>query len=150
MKETAAQLAAPSHTEHTETTTPNVTTTSRQVHSRQQASPENTQDSDLVTMLIAEGIAPGRAKTLVHSYPADRILRQVGWLDSRRYQNRVATLVAAIERDFEAPAVRRAAATAAPFDQSKYYRGSFALCSHCGSRPCLCSARQQIPASQAR
>lgn len=111
------------------------------VHTQQpaaDASGSSAREPDPAALLLAEGIAPTRVRALVARYPAERILRQIGWIDERRYENRQATLVAAIERDFSAPPQRSAYTEPARFDRGKFYRGAFAICPECGSRPCLC------------
>jgi len=95
-------------------------------------------NADLVARLVAEGIAPAKAQALVQRVAAERIERQLLWIDSRTYQNRSATLVTAIERDFGPPAPRRSSSPdPTPIDRSKYYRGAYALCPRCGCRPCM-------------
>ncbi len=91
----------------------------------------------LVDRLIAEGVAPARAATLVQQVPAERIERQLAWIEGRNYRDRAATLVAAIEGDFSMPLPRQTTA-AVPLspDRDKFYRGQYALCPRCGSRPC--------------
>jgi hypothetical protein len=93
---------------------------------------------NLVDRLIAEGVAPGRARALVQHAPAERIERQLAWIDQRSYRDRAATLVAAIEGDFGMPPARPALSSGAPLsaDRAKFYRGRYALCPRCGSRPC--------------
>ncbi|HWE60534.1 MAG TPA: hypothetical protein VHB98_02375, partial [Chloroflexota bacterium] len=109
----------------------------------QRASSAPLSQTALIDRLIEEGIAPGRARALAHAYPAERILQQLTWIDARSYQNRTATLIAAIERDYAAPASQRGAPSASTaFDGAKFYRGVYAICPHCGSRPCSCIAPQ--------
>ena len=92
---------------------------------------------DLIARLLAEGIAPARARSLVHSRPAERIERQLAWIDRRQYRNRAATLIRAIEDDFAPPPISRSLASAPDsFDPRKFYRGAYAVCSLCGARPC--------------
>ncbi|HXT34603.1 MAG TPA: hypothetical protein VN837_03405, partial [Chloroflexota bacterium] len=91
----------------------------------------------LTARLLAEGIGAGRARTLARSFPPERIERQLGWIDRRRYRNRAATLIRSIEDDFAPPpAVRSDASTPASFDPGKFYRGAYAVCPRCGARPC--------------
>lgn len=107
-------------------------------------------EEDALRRLIAEGITATRARALVDAYPAERILRQLDWIDARSYQNRQATLIAAIERDYAAPASRRANASASgePFDAAKFHRGIYAVCPQCSSRPCICAALRDLPAAR--
>ncbi|HEV7216066.1 MAG TPA: hypothetical protein VGP33_13205 [Chloroflexota bacterium] len=93
--------------------------------------------ADLVGRLVAEGIAPARARALVASTPPERIERQLGWIDHRSCRNRPATLIRAIEEDFGEPIRRPRQALQSSTDEAKYFRGSYALCPHCGSRPCV-------------
>lgn len=106
-------------------------------------------DVDVLRRLIEEGIAPARARALVAAYPAERIAQQLAWIDARKYQNRQATLIAAIERDYAAPAPRRPSAPPAgdAFDAAKFYRGTYAVCPQCGSRPCSCAAPRALSAA---
>ena len=106
--------------------------------------------ADLVSRLEAEGIAPAKAVALVQSHPAVRIERQLTWIDRRSYHDRAATLVAAIERDYSAPTTRRVPVVETNFDRGKFYRGSYALCPQCGSRPCLEGCRAAEAAGHAR
>jgi hypothetical protein len=105
---------------------------------------------DLLHRLTQEGIAPARARALVSTYPAERIVRQLAWIDARSYQNRQATLIAAIERDYAAPVSRRPSVPAAGdgFDAAKFYRGTYAVCPQCGSRPCSCDAPRALGAAR--
>ncbi|MDB5077660.1 MAG: hypothetical protein JWO42_3839, partial [Chloroflexi bacterium] len=93
--------------------------------------------ADLVSRLVAEGIAAARARALVAKAPPERIERQLDWIDRRSCRDRAATLVRAIEEDFSEPARRTDRAVVTAFDQGKFYRGSFALCPRCGARPCV-------------
>jgi hypothetical protein len=101
---------------------------------------------DLVERLAAEGIAPGRAHLLVAEAPAERIERQLAWIDYRSCRDRAATLVKAIAEDFSEPPRKISHATGAGFDSAKYFRGSYALCPHCGSRPCAPDCRTAVRA----
>jgi hypothetical protein len=93
--------------------------------------------ADLVSRLVAEGIAPARARSLVALAPPGRIERQLGWIDRRSCRDRTGTLVRAIEQDFSEPVQRGGQQSTVNSDQSKYFRGSYALCPGCGSRPCV-------------
>jgi hypothetical protein len=101
--------------------------------------------ADLVSRLVAEGIAPARARVLVAKAPSERIERQLDWIDRRTCRDRAATLVRAIEEDFSEPVRRSDRPASGGFDQGKFYRGSFALCSRCGGRPCVpgCTASSE-------
>lgn len=105
----------------------------------QAPAPHNVPSTDLAARLATEGIAPARAAALAAAFPAERIERQLAWIDTRTYRDRAATLVTAIEADFGPPPSPRRpnAAEPAGFDRAKYYRGSYALCPRCGSRPCI-------------
>ena len=95
------------------------------------------QSEPLLDRLVASGVAPAKARTLLASYPAARIERQLAWLAGRRCQNRVGTLITAIERDYGPPSVLNAGSVDAPaFDPAKFYRGTYAVCPACGCRPC--------------
>lgn len=94
--------------------------------------------ADLVDRLVTSGVAPQKARALVQSVPAERIERQLTWIDGRSYHDRAATLVAAIERDYSAPQPQRSSSVVpATFDGEKFYRGTYALCPRCGCRPCV-------------
>jgi hypothetical protein len=120
-------------------------------HLREDTSRISTLDATLLRRLVDEGITPAKARALVGTYPAERIVRQLGWIDARGYQNRQATLIAAIERDYTAPAPRRPSRAGAgdAFDGAKFYSGTYAVCPQCGSRPCICEApramRRHLP-----
>jgi hypothetical protein len=91
----------------------------------------------LVGRLLAEGIGAARARSLARNFPPERIERQLGWIDRRRFRNRAATLIRAIEDDFAPPPNARADSGAPPsFDPGKFYRGAYAVCPRCGARPC--------------
>lgn len=92
--------------------------------------------ADLLGRLIAQGVLPARARQLVAEIPAERIERQLSWIDQRTFRDRAATLVKAITEDFGEPMRKSAPAAHAGFDRGKYFRGSYALCPRCGSRPC--------------
>lgn len=98
----------------------------------------------LEVRLIDQGIAPTRAAALVRRVPAEQIERQLGWIDRRRFRNRAATLIRAIEEDFAPPPLHRPSddRSAASFDAGKFFRGAYAVCPACGARPCAadCSA----------
>jgi hypothetical protein len=118
------------------------TTAAAQREPLAESAPEN---AVLAHRLMAEGIAEAKAWMLVHRYPVERIQQQLRWIDDRRYQNRAATLIAAIERDYEAPGGQRGTAGEVGLDRAKYYRGAFALCPRCGSRPCQCPPTGTLP-----
>ena len=110
---------------------------------RATARPEEASDTllsppkPLLGRLIAAGVDPAKARALIAGYPAARIERQLGWLDSRRCQNRVGTLITAIERDYgPPPALNSGSVDAQAFDPAKFYRGTYAVCPACGCRPC--------------
>jgi hypothetical protein len=107
-------------------------------------SPVSSDISDLAARLVAEGVGAAKARALAATFPAERIERQLAWIDSRNYRDRAATLVASIEADFAAPPRRPGGIEAAGLDRGKYFRGSYALCPHCGCRPCApnCGAAQ--------
>jgi hypothetical protein len=109
----------------------------RQSENRVHPTPPVPFRADLVGRLVAEGIAPVRARSLVASAPSERIERQLGWIDRRSCRDRTATLVRAIEEDFSEPFQRAARKSNSGADQSKYFQGSYALCPGCGSRPCV-------------
>ncbi len=93
---------------------------------------------DLLVRLVAEGVDASKARSLVQSVDADRIERQLSWIDLRSYRNRVGTLISAIEDDYSEPTEHRSTARhRAAFDREKYFRGSYALCPQCGARPCI-------------
>lgn len=97
---------------------------------------------DLLDRLVREGIAAGRARSLVLNVPTERIERQLAWIDGRRFRNRAATLIRAIEDDFAAPPSHRPGnGVPSPFDPSKFYRGTYAVCPACGARPCAPDCR---------
>jgi hypothetical protein len=108
----------------------------RQQDSKRESAPEPVR-ADLVGRLVSEGIAPARARSLVAKAPAERIDRQLAWIDRRSCRNRAATLVKAIEEDFSEPVRRGDPPAGSGFDASKFFRGAFALCPRCGSRPCV-------------
>ncbi|MGH2343917.1 MAG: hypothetical protein ACRDG4_01745, partial [Chloroflexota bacterium] len=92
---------------------------------------------DLTARLVDQGIAPTRAAALARSMPTERIERQLAWIDRRRFRNRAATLIRAIEDDFAAPPAHRAGDNSGTsFDPGKFYRGAYAVCPRCGARPC--------------
>ncbi|HVA89027.1 MAG TPA: hypothetical protein VNL71_04220 [Chloroflexota bacterium] len=108
---------------------------------------------ELMARLLAEGIAPTRARSLVHSQPAERIERQLAWIDRRQYRNRAATLIRAIEDDFAPPPTTRPLAPApGSFDPGKFYRGAYAVCPQCGARPCTsdCPGVESVERKSAR
>src|SRR5581483_7563740 len=82
----------------------------------------------LEVRLIDQGIAPARAAALVRRVPAEQIERQLGWIDRRRFRNRAATLIRAIEEDFAPPPLHRPSddRSAASFDAGKFFRGAYA------------------------
>lgn len=93
--------------------------------------------ADLVAQLAAEGVALARARQLVAEMPSERIERQIAWIERRSCRNRAATLVKAIVEDFGEPSRRVPAAANANADRTRYFRGVYALCPRCGSRPCV-------------
>jgi hypothetical protein len=93
--------------------------------------------ADLTRRLMAEGIAPARARTLVAETLAETIERQLNWIGRRVCRDRAATLVRAIMEDFSEPARHMAPVSGPGADGMKYYRGSYALCPRCGARPCV-------------
>lgn len=58
----------------------------------------------LVLELVQAGISLRKAESLVKKHPADLIRKQVDWLPLRAARRPASLLIAAIERDFEAPA----------------------------------------------
>lgn len=91
----------------------------------------------LLGRLLAVGVGSAKARTLLANYPPAKIERQLAWLDSRRCQNRVGTLITAIERDYGPPPTLNSGSADAPaFDSAKFYCGAYAVCPACGCRPC--------------
>jgi hypothetical protein len=108
----------------------------------------------LLALLLAEGVSASRAVQLCTRYPAAAIKRQVEWLEGRRYDDRAACLVAAIEHDYGAPVPsgQRAGAdrSGRPFSSrrrgapegpavsgpDRYSRGRYGVCPACGCSPC--------------
>ena len=91
----------------------------------------------LLGRLLAVGVGSAKAYMLLANYPPAQIERQLAWLGSRRCQNRVGTLITAIERDYgPPPALSSGSADAPAFDPAKFYRGAYAVCPACGCRPC--------------
>ncbi len=92
----------------------------------------------LESRLIDQGIAPARAAALTRRVPVEQIERQLGWIDRRRFRNRAATLIRAIEEDFAPPPLHRPTGdrSTASFDPGKFFRGAYAVCPTCGARPC--------------
>lgn len=58
----------------------------------------------LVLELVQVGISLRKAESLVKKHPTDLIRRQLDWLPLRAARRPASLLIAAIERDFEAPA----------------------------------------------
>ena len=94
---------------------------------------------------MAEGVAAARARVLVAEVPAERIERQLAWIGRRSCRDRAATLVRAIVDDFAEPARHGSQTGLDGFDRAKFFRGTYAVCPHCGSRPCAadCPARTE-------
>jgi hypothetical protein len=92
----------------------------------------------LETRLIDQGINPARAASLVRRVPSEQIEQQLGWIDRRRFRNRAATLIRAIEENFAPPPMHRPTdhQSSATFDPGKFFRGAYAVCPECGARPC--------------
>jgi hypothetical protein len=92
----------------------------------------------LETRLIDQGISPARAASLVRRVPSEQIAQQLGWIDHRRFRNRAATLIRAIEENFAPPPLHRPTdhQSSARFDPGKFFRGAYAVCPECGARPC--------------
>ncbi len=101
-------------------------------------------DPSLVGRLVAEGIAAGRARQLVAEMPAERVERQLAWIGRRSCRDRAATLVRAIVDDFAEPSSGTRTGVHA-FDRAKFFRGTYAVCPRCGSRPCAadCPSRTE-------
>lgn len=59
---------------------------------------------ELVLALVEVGISLRKAEFLVSRYPAGRIRRQLRWLPHRVPKRPASLLIAAIERDYDAPA----------------------------------------------
>ena len=78
------------------------------------ATPEVRQQIELLRRLTAQGIATEHAEMLVENYPAERIKRQLDWLQYRPARNPAALLRAAIEHDYEMPPALRFAISNAP------------------------------------
>ncbi len=96
----------------------------------------NDEDRDLAARLVDQGIARTRAAAMVRSLPRERIERQLAWIDRRRFRNRAATLIRAIEDDFAEPPTHRAGeGSASSFDPGKFYRGAYAVCPAVTSPP---------------
>jgi hypothetical protein len=88
--------------------------------------------------LIDQGITPARAASLVRRVPSEQIEQQLGWIDRRRFRDRAATLIRAIEENFAPPPMHRPTdrQSSATFDPAKFFRGAYAVCPECGARPC--------------
>ena len=122
------------------------------------------EDGGIVALLLAEGIAPSRAQEISRRYPAEEIQQQIVWLDGRRYADRAACLVAAIESGYGPPrpsprGQERSArsphtddARGAERDPQRYSRGSYGVCPLCGCSPCdaTCTAETGHTAGEER
>ena len=93
-----------------------------------------------LALLLREGVAPVRALDLCARHAAHEIEQQVRWLDSRRYDDRAACLVAAIEAGYQAPVSSRnrprIGAVTGRRDGSHYTKGAYGVCPACGCSPC--------------
>lgn len=93
-----------------------------------------------LALLLREGVAPVRALDLCARHTAHEIEQQVRWLDSRRYDDRAACLVAAIEAGYQAPVSSRnrprVGAVTGRRDGSHYTKGAYGVCPACGCSPC--------------
>lgn len=65
--------------------------------------PLNERDQ-LVLELVQAGISLRKAENLVKKHPTELIRKQLDWLPLRAARRPASLLIAAIERDFEAPA----------------------------------------------
>jgi len=95
-------------------------------------------------VLVAEGVAASRARQLVAGLPAERVERQLAWIGRRSCRDRAATLVRAIVDDFSEPPRAPAQTGVQGFDRAKFFRGAYAVCPHCGRRPCAADCPTQI------
>jgi len=122
------------------------------------------EQGNIMALLLSEGIAPGRAQEISRRYPAEEIQQQIAWLDGRRYADRAACLVAAIESGYGPPRPsprRQGRAARSPRtddargterDPQRYSRGSYGVCPLCGCSPCdaTCTAKIGQPAGEER
>ena len=97
----------------------------------------------LVDRLVAEGVAASRARQLVADVPTERVERQLAWIGRRSCRDRAATLVRAIVDDFSEPLRASAQTGVLSFDRAKFFRGAYAVCPHCGRRPCAADCPTQ-------
>ena len=98
----------------------------------------------LIGRLVDQGVAVARARALVAEMPAERIVRQLEWIGRRSCRDRAATLVRAIVDDFGEPARARGLTGVNGFDRAKFFRGAYAVCPSCGSRPCAADCSAEI------
>lgn len=61
------------------------------------------ESEELVLELVHLGVGLRKARNLVEKYPAELIRRQLEWLPLRSARRPASLLIAAIERDFDAP-----------------------------------------------
>lgn len=67
--------------------------------------PTPAQEVESIRVRLAEcGVAPDQIAKLVSERPLELIRKQLDWLPYRKAKKPAALIVAAIERDFEAPA----------------------------------------------
>jgi hypothetical protein len=104
-------------------------------------------DARSVELLLAEGVSRARAMKLAAQYPPAEILEQIRWLDGRRYDDRAACLVAAIEGRYGPPVANAPRPPRAPLNitsqagglpagAKRYTAGSYGVCPACLSSPC--------------
>lgn len=60
-------------------------------------------DEELVLELVHVGVGLRKARSLVDQYPAERIVRQLGWLQLRAARRPASLLISAIENDYDPP-----------------------------------------------
>jgi hypothetical protein len=107
--------------------------------------------------LLAEGVAPPRAISLCSRYAPEAIRQQLSWLDHRRYDDRAACLIAAIEQGYGPPItstdwrrasspdpnVGRRAMASTTGAVNRYSSGRYGVCAACGCSPCDPSCPEQ-------
>lgn len=109
------------------------------------------EQAEALALLINQGVSAMRALDLCQRFHILAIRQQVLWLDSRRYDDRAACLVAAIEHNYGPPissaprgtarrpaqfGARHRASSALPNDPGRYSRGPYGVCAACGCSPC--------------
>jgi hypothetical protein len=104
-------------------------------------------DARSVDLLLAEGVSRAKAMKLAAQYPLADILEQIRWLDGRRYDDRAACLVAAIEGRYGPPVASVPRPPRAPLNitsqaggpsaaAQRYTAGAYGVCPACLSSPC--------------